>query len=359
LLAGPREAFGVLAVVVLAELAAADRFPPPAVVHVPLRGLRDGLSGIVLRFPAERAELVDVHAVAAVVAGAVRHVLHEAVVLAEGAQHDVHHFQVRHLASGADVVHFPDHALQEDRLDAGAVVVHVRVVTHLQAVTVHGQRLAQDGVRAEERHGLLRVLVRPDVVRAARDRHGDAVRDRVRLHQLIGGRLACRVRAARGKLVRLHALVVVLDVAVHLVGADVMQPDPELTCHLQQHVRAAHVRVREHQRSQNTLVHVRLRREVHDQVNALVLAGLAYQVLIADVPHHQRHVRGVPQVVQVFLASRVRQLVIHHDPALRMLCQPVPHEITPDKPTTARNEDIHLVSFIKSSLYCLNTDSLE
>lgn len=336
----PGQALGVLPVVVRPELAASDRLPPPAVVGVPPRRLGHGLPGVVRWGPAEGTQLVHVHGVAPVVAGAIRHVPHQRVVCAQGVQHDVHHLQIGHLSAGADVVDLAGLSVQQHRLDPGAVVMDMGIVAHLQTVAVDRDRLAQDCVGAEQRHGLLRVLVRPDVVRPARDGHRESVGDRVRLHQLIGRRLAGRVGAARGQVVGLHALVAVADVAVHLVGADVVNPDPKFPRHLQQDMRAAHVGVGEDQRPQDALIHMGLGRKVDDQVDAVILAGAAHEFLIPDISDDQRQVGLSPQVMQVLSAARVCELVEYDHMALRVLTQPVADEIAPNEAAASGDEYI-------------------
>src|SRR4051812_33547810 len=69
------ELAAVLAFVVVAVRAGADRLPPPLVVAVPLHSLLEALGEATGRFPAELADLGARERVAAVVAGAVGHIL--------------------------------------------------------------------------------------------------------------------------------------------------------------------------------------------------------------------------------------------------------------------------------------------
>ena len=69
-----------------------------------------------------------------------------------------------------DVVHLAGLALAQHELDAAAVIVDVEPVADLLAVAVERQRLAVERVGREERQDLLRILVGPVCVGAARDR---------------------------------------------------------------------------------------------------------------------------------------------------------------------------------------------
>src|SRR5664280_3419309 len=69
------ERASVLALVVGAVVARADRLPPPRVVAIPRDRLLQALGEAHLRLPAERADLVRGQRVAAVVAGPVGYVL--------------------------------------------------------------------------------------------------------------------------------------------------------------------------------------------------------------------------------------------------------------------------------------------
>src|SRR4051794_25173701 len=69
------ELAAVLALVVLAILAGADRLPPPGVVAVPVDRLLEALGEAPRRLPAELADLRARERVAAVVPGPVGHVL--------------------------------------------------------------------------------------------------------------------------------------------------------------------------------------------------------------------------------------------------------------------------------------------
>src|SRR6201996_2109081 len=99
------ERFAVLAFVVLAVLAGADRPPPVLVLAVPVDGARDPLVEVDLRLPAELGlQLLRGERVAAVVAGAVGDVLDQRLVAADQLDHPLHDLDVLALLRAADVV---------------------------------------------------------------------------------------------------------------------------------------------------------------------------------------------------------------------------------------------------------------
>ena len=81
-------------------------------------------------------------------------------------------------------------------MHAGAVVVDVEPVPLVEAVAVERERLPVEQVGGEQRDRLLGVLVRPEVVGAPGDDHGQAVGVVVREGDQVRARLRRRVRRA-------------------------------------------------------------------------------------------------------------------------------------------------------------------
>ena len=109
----------------------------------------------------------------------------------------------------------------QHQVDALAVIEDVLVIAHLQPVTVDRERLIIHRIGGEERHDFLRVLVWADVVRAARDGHGQPPRFVIGQHHQIAAGLAGGVRAARLEVIRLRGAIF-QDLPVNLVGADLV-----------------------------------------------------------------------------------------------------------------------------------------
>ena len=108
--------------------------------------------------------------------------------------------------------------------------------------------------------------------------------------------------------------LVELEIAVHLVGRDVVQPHAVLAHRLQHGVGPDHVGVQERFRVGERVVDVRLGGEVHDGVG--LGDQLVHQFGVGDVALHQ------PDVVldgrQRFAAARVGQRVEHRHRVLTL-----------------------------------------
>ena len=189
------------------------------------------------RPPAELAlELGGVDGVAAVVARAVGDPVEVLGVAPHGLQDHAEHGDVVLLAVRADEVGLPHLALREDVPHGGAVVLGVDPVAHVLTAAVELGADAVDDVRDLPGDELLHVLVGAVVVGAVGDRGAQAVGAGPGAHEHVGGRLGRAI--GRGRPVRrlLGELgrVVERQVAVDLVGGDVMVADAVLPHGLQQ-----------------------------------------------------------------------------------------------------------------------------
>jgi len=84
-----------------------------------------------------------------------------------------------------------------------------------------GARARSQSAGDEQRQDLLRELIGPEVVRAARDDRVDAVSPHVGQDEQVGGRLAGRIRARGAEWRLLGEPALRAEAAVHLVGRDV------------------------------------------------------------------------------------------------------------------------------------------
>src|SRR6185503_1561892 len=156
--------------VVLTELAGADRLPPGAVGLVPVDRLLDPGRELHLRLEAcHPLELRRVDRVAPVVSRPVRHALQERLRLSEPFQDEIRDLVHRALVVPGDVERVPLHARRlEDRGDRAAVVEDVDPVARVPSAAVDRERLVLERVGHEERDQLLGILVGTVVVAAAR-----------------------------------------------------------------------------------------------------------------------------------------------------------------------------------------------
>ena len=292
------------------------------------------------RPPAELAlELGGVDGVAAVVAGAVGDPVEVLGVLSHGLQDHAQHGDVVLLAISPDEVGLPRAALGEDVPDGAGVVLGVDPVADVLALPVELGADAVDDVRDLPGDELLHVLAGAVVVGAVGDRGAQAVGAGPGAHEHVGGRLGARVR--RGRVVRslLGELrrVVEREVAVDLVGGDVVVADAVLADGLQQAEGALHVGAQEGLRVGDGVVVVALGGVVHDGVVAR--HDPVEQPGVADVAHDELHAaRG--QARDVLGVAGVGQLVQDGDVDVRVVVHDVVHEVAADEAAAARDDDV-------------------
>ena len=292
------------------------------------------------RPPAELAlELGRVDGVAAVVTGAVGDPVEVLGVAPHRLQDHAQHGDVVLLPVGADEVGLPCAALGEDVPDGRGVVLGVDPVADVLAPAVELGAHAVDDVRDLPGDELLHVLVGAVVVGAVGDRGAKAVGARPGAHEHVGAGLGRAVRGGRvvrsllGELRR----VVERQVAVDLVGGDVVVADAVLADGLQQAEGALDVGAQERLRVGDGVVVVALGGVVHDGVVA------RYQPVqklgVADVAHDELHaVGGKPG--DVLGVAGVGQLVQDGDMDARVVVHDVVHKVAADEAAAARDDDV-------------------
>ena len=317
------------------------RAPPGLVLDVPVDGGLQALGEVgVRRPPAQLAlQLGRVDGVAAVVAGAVGDPVELLGVLSHSLEDHAEHGDVVLLAVGSDKVGLPHAALGQDVPDGRGVVLGVDPVADVLAPPVELGADAVDDVGDLPGDELLHVLVGAVVVGAVGDRGAQAVGACPGSHEHVGGRLGRAVR--RGRPVRrlLGELggVVERQVAVDLVGGDVVVADAVLPHGLQQAEGALHVGAQEGLRVGDGVVVVALGGVVDDGV--VVRDDAVQQLGVADVAHDELHAVG-GQRGDVLRVAGVGQLVQHGDVHPRVVVHHVVHEIAADEAAAARDDDV-------------------
>ena len=317
------------------------RAPPGLVGDVPVDRLLQALCEVgVRRPPAQLAlELRAVDGVAAVVAGAVGDPVEVLGVAAHGLEDHAQDRDVVLLAICADEVGLPHAALGQDVPDGRGVVLGVDPVADVLALTVELGANAVDDVGDLPGDELLHVLVGAVVVGAVGDRGAQTVGAGPCAHEHVGARLGRAVRRGRvvGRLLGELRRVVERQVAVDLVGGDVVVADAVLADGLQQAEGALHVGAQERLRVGDGVVVVALGGVVHDGV----VAGdqLIEQPGVADVADDELHavgrqprdVLGVAGVGQLVQDGHVHPgVVVHH----------VVDEVAADEAAAARDDDV-------------------
>lgn len=317
------------------------RAPPGLVLNVPVDGGLQAPGEVgVRRPPAELAlELRAVDGVAAVVAGAVGDPVEVLGVAAHRLQDHAQDRDVVPLAICADEVGLPHPALGEDVPDGRGVVLGVDPVSDVLAAAVELGADAVDDVRDLPGDELLHVLVGAVVVGAVGDRGAQAVGAGPGAHEHVGGRLGRAVRRGRliGRLLGELGRVVERQVAVDLVGGDVVVADAVLADGLQQAESALDVGAQEGLGVGDRVVVVALGGVVHDGVVARDDA--VEQLGIADVAHDELHAVG-GQPGDVLGVAGVGQLVQdgHVHPGVAV--DHVVHEVAADEAAAARDDDV-------------------
>lgn len=292
------------------------------------------------RPPAELAlELGAVDGVAAVVAGAVGDPVEVLGVLSHRLEDHAQDRDVVLLAVCANEVGLPHAALREDVPDGRGVVLGVDPVADVLAAAVELGADSVDDVRDLPGDELLHVLVGAVVVGAVGDRGPQPVGAGPGAHEHVGGRLGGAVR--RGRAVRrlLGELrrVVERQVAVDLVGGDVVVADAVLPHGLQQAEGALDVCAQERLRVGDGVVVVALGGVVDDRVVARDDA--VQQPGVTDVAHDELHaVRGQPG--DVLGVAGVGQLVQDGHVHVGMVVDHVVHEVAADEAAAARDDDV-------------------
>lgn len=317
------------------------RAPPGLVLDVPVDGPLEPLGEVgVRRPPAELAlQLGRVDGVAAVVAGAVGDPVEVLGVAAHGREYHAQDRDVVLLAVGADEVGLPRAALGEDVPDGAGVVLGVDPVADVLAAAVELGLDPVDDVGDLPGDELLHVLVGSVVVGAVGDRGAKAVGARPGAHEHVGGRLGGAVRRARavGRLLGELRRVVERQVAVDLVGGDVVVADAVFADGLQQAEGALDVGAQEGLGVRDGVVVVALGGVVHDRVVAR--DEPVQQLGVADVAHDELHaVGGQPR--DVLGVAGVGQLVQDGDVDLGVVVHHVVHEVAADEAAAARDDDI-------------------
>ena len=317
------------------------RAPPGLVLHVPVDRLLEPLREVgVRRPPAELApELRRVDGVAAVVAGAVGDPVEVLGVASHRLQDHAQDRDVVPLAIGADEVGLPRAALGEDVPDGRGVVLGVDPVADVLATAVELGAHAVDDVRDLPGDELLHVLVGSVVVGAVGDRGAQAVGAGPGAHEHVGGRLRRAVRRARliRRLLGELSGIVERQVAVDLVGGDVVVADAVLADGLQQAEGALDVGAQERLGVGDGVVVVALGGVVHDGVVAR--DDPIEQLGVADVAHDELHaVGGKPG--DVLGVAGVGQLVQDGDVHTGMVVHDVVHEVAADEAAAARDDDV-------------------
>ena len=271
----------------------------------------------------------------------------EALGLAKLAADQAHDVDVAHLVMTADVVHLADAPARDHEVDGPAVIGDIQPVAHIQPPPVHRQRTLGEGIDDHERDELFRKLIRPVVIRAARDRDRQAVGASVRAHEQVGRSLGAavgRARVQRRLLGEQQLRPVERQVAVDLVGRDLMEADVSVfTAGVHEHGRADDVRLQKQRRVGDRAIHMALGREVDDHVGTLLGKEGIDRLTVADVHPGKAEIRLAEQRRERGEIAGIGELVDAHEPVVRIVRAQVKQEIRADEAGAAGYESNHAV----------------
>ena len=272
-------------------------------------------------------------------AGAVGDPVEVLGVASHGRKDHAQHGDVVPLAVRADKVGLPHAAAGQDGPDGGAVVIGVDPVAHVFALSVELGAHAVDDVGDLPGDELLHVLVGAVVVGAVGDRGAKPVGAGPGAHEHVGGRLGRAVRRGRPirRLLGKLGGVVERQVAVDLVGGDVVVANAVFADGLQKAEGALHVGAQERLRVGDGVVVVALGGVVDDRV----VAGdqPVQQLRVADVAHDELHAVG-GQPGDVLGVAGVGQLVQDGHVHVGVVVHDVVHEVAADEAAAARDDDV-------------------
>ena len=259
---------------------------------------------------------------------------------AEFFEDEPHDVDVAPLAVRAHIVDAARPPRLQDPVDGGAVVAHVQPVAHLQAVSVHGQRLSPQGRDDHARDELFGELVRPVVVGRAADGDEHAVGARIRGAQQVCPRLGRGVRAGRPqRRVFRAAPLRSVQIAVHLVGRDVVEAlHPVPAAGFQQRLRARRVGAHEHRGVGDGTVDVALRREMDHGVRPVLFQRGVQRGAVGHVGAHEGEAGRAAKGRERLRVARVGELVQADQLRLRVFFAHVKEEIAADEPGAAGDQ---------------------
>ena len=149
----------------------------------------------------------------------------------------------------ADIVHQALLAALKDQVDGGAVILHIQPIPHVQALSVHRQRLVRSAVGNHQGDQLFRKLVRTVVIGAAADGNRQTIGAEIGVAQQVRRGLGGRIGAGgvdRGLLRKEQVRPVQRQISVHLIGGDlVVAADAENAAGVQKYLGTHHVGLQE------------------------------------------------------------------------------------------------------------------
>ena len=219
------------------------------------------------------------------------------------------------------------------------MVGDIQPVAHVQSPPVHRQRTVGEGAHDHERDELFRELIRPIVIRAARDRDRQTVGASVRAHEQVSRGLRAAVGLGEQQLRPVER-----QIAVDLVGRDLMEADVSVfAAGVHEHGRADDVRLQKQRRVGDRAIHMALGREVDDHVGALLGKEGVDRLTVADVHFGKAEIWLPEQRRERREIAGIGELVDAHKSVVRIVLTQIKKVVCADEAGAAGYESSHAV----------------
>ena len=221
---------------------------------------------------------------------------------AHGLQNRLHDLNILALVMPADVVDAAIGRLVHHQINRLTMILHVQPVADVQALAIDGQRFALQDIIDHEWNEFLRKLIRPVVVRAARDADGHTIRVAISADHQVRTRLRRRIRAVglERRIFRKESCIA--QTAIDLVRRNLVEAnagfprrvalfvltgDPIAARTIQQILRTENICLQEELRIFDTAVHVALSCKIYDHIEMIFGKQIVDQLAIAYVSAHE------------------------------------------------------------------------
>ncbi|MCY1231189.1 hypothetical protein D9M72_436280 [compost metagenome] len=263
----------------------------------------------------------------------------------------MHHVEVGLLVPAAHVVGFAEPAFRKHLANCRTVIAHVQPVAHIEAVAINRQRLARQRIGDDQRDQLFREMVRAIVVGAVRRQHRQSIRMVIRTHQVIRGRLGCRVRAIGRVGGGFRELRVGLaQRAEHFIGGNVKETEvglglpfeaaPVSASRFQQREGANDIRLDELARTVDRPIHMAFGRKVNNSTRLVGREELVQCIAVTDIRLREHVPRIILDRRQRLPIARIGELVDVDDPIRRFVAQPCQNEIGANEPGAPSDQNM-------------------
>lgn len=264
------------------------------------------------------------------------------------------HLDVAMFAVRSNQIGFADTPARQHRPYGTAVILHTDPVAHGQSLPVQFGPDAAEYVRDLPRNELLHMLPRSIVVRAIRDGCPHAVGPVPGSYQMVARGLGGGIGTGRfvGGVFGEPVRIAEREIAIDLVGGDVVEPEIMPPRRFEQHVGTVDVGAQEWRRVQDGVVVMRFGGEVDYRIDGrqsrLCRDQGLDQFRVADIAVDECHTI-IGYASQIRSVAGIREGVQHCDMGIGAFAHHMVHEVRADESRTAGDQQmprLECVSFV-------------